>query len=114
MNGSGALSIPSLAALAGTDGIDLRVLNTYALLDSILLSPATYGFTDVTDPCLVGSTPCANPSQYLFWDDQHPTAAGHAIVADAALAVLAPEPGSMTMFGVGLFALVLIRRGVTA
>lgn len=114
VNGSGALSIPSLAALAGTDGISLRVLNTYALLDSILLSPSTYGFTDVTDPCLVGTTPCANPSQYLFWDDQHPTAAGHAIVADAALALLAPEPGSMTLIGAGVLTLVLIRRRVTA
>ena len=71
--------------------------------------------TDVTDACLVGSTPCANPSQYLFWDDQHPTAAGHAIVADAALALLAPEPGSLTLIGAGLFALVFIgRRRITA
>ena len=50
----------------------------------------------------------------LPWDDQHPSAKGHAIVASAALAVLAPEPGSMTLIGAGLFALVLIRRRVTA
>jgi phospholipase/lecithinase/hemolysin len=110
VNGSAGAGLPSLAALAGADGINLQVLNTYALLDSILLSPSTYGFTDVTDSCLVGSTPCANPGQYLFWDDQHPTAAGHAIVGDAALALVTPEPGSITLIGAGLLGLVVIAR----
>jgi len=126
VNGSAPLSLPSLASLAGTDGINLQVLNTYALLDSIILSPATYGFANVTDECVTTNPPditgpgplnyteCANPNSYLFWDYEHPTAAGHQIVADEALALLAPEPGSLTLIGAGLLALGLIRRRLAA
>jgi phospholipase/lecithinase/hemolysin len=109
-NGSVPAGIPSLAALAAAKGVSLQLLNSYALLDSIISSPLTYGFKDVTDQCLVGTTPCANPNQFLFWDDQHPTAAGHALVAQGALALVAPEPGSIALFGAGLLTLGLIRR----
>jgi outer membrane lipase/esterase len=118
VNGSGP--IPSLAGLASTDGVNLQVLNTYLLLDSIVASPATYGLTNVTNAC-VNTTPpdqtgpgplnyteCSDPNSYLFWDYEHPTAAGHQIVADAALAVLAPEPASISLIGVGLIGLALV------
>jgi len=111
VNGSGP--VPSLASLAAANSLNLKVLNTYSLVDSIAATPAPYGFTDVTDPCFNGITVCANPSQYLFWDTQHPTAAGQELVADAALAEIAPtpEPSSITLVGVGLIgALILVRR----
>jgi lysophospholipase L1-like esterase len=49
----------------------------------------------VTDACLEGDefgggTPCENPDVHLFWDGRHATAAGHSILAEAALEVLAP------------------------
>jgi phospholipase/lecithinase/hemolysin len=103
---------PSLAGVAAADGLNLQVLNTYLLLDSVVATPASYGLTDVTDQCLVGTTVCANPSQYLFWDDQHPTAAGHEIVADAAHSLVTPEPGYISLVGVGLIGLVLARRRI--
>jgi phospholipase/lecithinase/hemolysin len=114
VNGGGPL--PSLAALASADGIDINVLDTYSLLDRITSDPAAYGLTNVTDPCLTGEvnfaggTPCATPNQYLFWDGDHPTAAGQAIIADMALAVVTPEPASVLLFGIGLFGLFLMRR----
>ena len=82
---NGAGPIPSLSALGTADGLNLSVLNTYSLVDSIVANPGTYSFTDVTDPCLTGAvnysggTPCANPNQYLFWDALHPTAAADPI-----------------------------------
>jgi phospholipase/lecithinase/hemolysin len=58
----------------------------------------------------VGTTVCATPNQYLFWDDLHPTAAGHAIVGADALALETPEPGSILLVGAGLLGLVGVRR----
>jgi outer membrane lipase/esterase len=110
VHGSGP--IPSLAALAAADSLNLHVLDTYSLLDNVVEHPGTYGFTNVTSPCLVGAvnfaggTPCAptmaGQDQYLFWDDIHPTAAGHAIVAAAAVAPAVPEPGMLSLLVLGL------------
>jgi phospholipase/lecithinase/hemolysin len=105
--------IPGLAA---ADSVNISVLNTYALLDTTVGNPASYGFSNVTQPCLTGEvnyaggTPCANPSQYLFWDQLHPTAAGHEIVAEEALALVTPEPTSISLIAVGLIGLVIRRR----
>jgi phospholipase/lecithinase/hemolysin len=118
VNGSGP--IPSLAAIAGADGLNLHVLDTFSLVDAIVASPGSFGFTNATGACLTGEvdyaggTPCspsvAVQDQYLFWDQIHPTAAGHAVVADAALAVLAPEPGSVLLTASGLLGLGLFLR----
>jgi phospholipase/lecithinase/hemolysin len=54
--------------LATADSVNISVLNTYSLLDTIVANPASYGFSNVTQPCLTGEvnyaggTPCANPS----------------------------------------------------
>jgi phospholipase/lecithinase/hemolysin len=112
VNGSGP--IPSLASLATADHLNLQVLNTYSLLDEIVANPSLYGFTDVADPCLVGTTVCTTPNRYLFWDDQHPTAAGQALVGDVALQVETPEPLTISLAGVGFLGLVLLRRRAKA
>jgi outer membrane lipase/esterase len=103
-----------LAGLAATPGIDLSYLNTFSLLDNAINNPGDYGLTDVTDPCYVGpytggGTVCADPGQYLFWDALHPTAAGQAIIAQAALAAV-PEPATAALFGGGLVGLLAARR----
>jgi phospholipase/lecithinase/hemolysin len=119
----GAGPIPSLAAIAAGDSINISVLDTYELLDAIVADPALYGFTDVTDPCYTGTyagyadvsdpgTVCATPNQYLFWDGQHPTAAGSQLVADAALSVITPEPGSISLIAAGLLGLFVAERRV--
>jgi hypothetical protein len=41
----------------------------------------------------------------------HPTAAGHEILADEALALVTPEPGSISLIAVGLIGLAICRRG---
>jgi phospholipase/lecithinase/hemolysin len=105
-------SLPSVAAGAG---VNLNVLDTYTLLDAIVANGAAYGFTIVDAACLTGEvnfaggTPCsalpAVQNQYVFWDDKHPTSAAQALVADAALAVVTPEPASWLTFAAGLVAI---------
>jgi phospholipase/lecithinase/hemolysin len=112
---NGGSGIPSLGSLATADGVKLSVLDTFSLIDGIVAQPAKFGFTDVTDQCLVGAvnysggTACANPNQYLFWDQLHPTAAGASIVATFAQQAI-PEPATVTMIGVGVLAAILVRR----
>ena len=102
VNGLGAAGIPSLNGIAAADGLNLNVLDTYSLIDGIAANPSLFGFTNVTQPCLTGEvdysggTPCANPNQYLFWDQLHPTAAAQELVAAGALQVV-PEPATLTM-----------------
>jgi outer membrane lipase/esterase len=91
-----------------------------------------YGLTNVNTPCFSGSidtpgTVCANPNEYLFWDNVHPTAAAHQILGNFALAALAgwneadvasaagdplqiPEPTTLVMLACGLLGFGLIRR----
>jgi phospholipase/lecithinase/hemolysin len=67
----------------------VRYFDTFAWMWNLLANPAAYGFTNVTDACFTGFSICANPNEYLFWDDKHPTTAGHAVLADALLGGLA-------------------------
>jgi phospholipase/lecithinase/hemolysin len=116
----GAGSIPSLASIATADSLSLKVLDAYTLLDLMVANPATYGFTDVVDPCVtgavnfVGGTACAASTaaqnKYLFWDQFHPTAAAGAVIGNAALAVVTPEPVSLALTAAGLVYLCLTRR----
>jgi phospholipase/lecithinase/hemolysin len=68
-----------------------RFLHTNSLAEKI--SFAELAHVIVTNPMLAssyytgenslaGAQPCADPSSYLFWDYEHPTASGHAITSE--------------------------------
>jgi len=95
---------------------DLTVyrLDVAGFFADIVAHPASSGLTNVTDSAAPGLEPgdqtydtskfVANPDQYLFWDDLHPTRAGHMLLGEAALAAV-PEPsmvGVILLGGVGL------------
>jgi phospholipase/lecithinase/hemolysin len=104
-----------LKGLAGlkSDGLKIFTLDTYDLLDEIKADPSEFGFTNVTAPCWTGDftnpnsgTLCSpDPSdqdKFLFWDEVHPTEAGHLWAAEfAAEALAAPEPSTWAMMLVG-------------
>lgn len=112
-----AALVDGLKLLNGTPGLSLSILDTFAAIDDIVQNPGKYGLTDVSGRCYEappqdysgGGTVCADPASYLFWDWVHPTAAGHALIADAAFA-LVPEPGSIAVFATGLTVFCTLRR----
>lgn len=84
-------------------------VDTFNLLRSINANPGAYGLMDAKDPCFNGTTVCANPSQYLFWDGFHPTTTADTILANE-FAAAAPEPSSIVLIGSGMSGLIVMVR----
>lgn len=76
-------SVATLAAEGIT--ITLYRLDAYGLLYRLATNPADFGFTNVTDSAQGADV---DPDEYLFWDDIHPTTAGHYQIAAQANALL--------------------------
>lgn len=74
----------ALGALPRRITKSLLLLDAYSYLQEIVEDPERFGLADVRTPCVYtdlshGLDHC---SEYLFWDDVHPTTAGHGILAD--------------------------------
>jgi phospholipase/lecithinase/hemolysin len=91
-NGALRLSLPA----------DVDFYDTASLLRSVVADPGAYGFTNVTDPCFNGTSVCANPSEYLYFDDFHPTTATASFAAQGFLATTVPEPPALVLVLGGL------------
>jgi phospholipase/lecithinase/hemolysin len=66
----------------------LWYLDVGAQFDVMLSSPASFGFSNVTNQALVNGVVNPNVGQFLFWDDVHPTGPAHAILGAAAFEVM--------------------------
>ncbi|MFE1747493.1 SGNH/GDSL hydrolase family protein [Coleofasciculus sp. H7-2] len=91
----------TLASLSQSlNGINLKSLDINSLFNNAITNKEKFGFTNVTGSCLTNYNfpfdlnydVCDNPDSFLFWDDIHPTTAGHKLVADLAFAALTPAP----------------------
>jgi phospholipase/lecithinase/hemolysin len=140
INGYGNSLLDSLANMASTTfnqnlalllnnlgGPDILQFDVYAALNDVVANPGSYGLTNVTDSCYTGEvdgsslngnpvTVCSDPSQYAFWDYEHPTAALHQTLGNMAYAAVSahaasvPEPSSVALLCLSLGGLALVLR----
>jgi phospholipase/lecithinase/hemolysin len=107
-----------LTMLSQTDGFTLSLVDIYGIVDQIAAHPAAFGLTNSTDPCWTGNFTdaasgrvCSSPNSYLFWDNMHPTAAGHRLIANIALRSLpiaVPEPANGGLFMLALSGIIML------
>ena len=100
--------------LDGDAGVS--IFDVFGLQNDVVADPASFGLINVTDACGAPSQQC-DPATALFWDGIHPTAAGHALLAQAML-VAVPEPAEVVLLLCGLVVVAAwqrrARRGVRA
>jgi phospholipase/lecithinase/hemolysin len=85
--------------------------DVYTQFQDMLSNPGSYGFTNTTVAALNNDADypgvvVADPNSHVFWDQTHPTAAGHAILGQDALEALGvtfgfPEPTSLMLLVIG-------------
>jgi len=110
--------MPFIEAAGEGFGLDIDVLDMAGVGQKVVTDATTnggavYGITNVTAPCTgfafsaaLGGTSCAVS---LFADVLHPSAAAHAIIAQAAFD-LVPEPAGLLLVATAMGALVITRR----
>ncbi|OQW88851.1 MAG: hypothetical protein BWK72_07900 [Rhodoferax ferrireducens] len=105
---NGALASALNALGQAMSSIEIIQFDVFGLVNDAVANPAQYGFTNVTEQCVVNLTNgrCSNPDNWLFWDGVHPTAAGHALLGER-FAAAVPEPATWWLL---LPALVLLAR----
>ncbi len=97
----------NIAGLRSTLGISIYLTDILETSAKVHANPAAYGFTNITDGAyLVGDYAATG---YLYWDDIHPTSAGHTLIAQQAIAAI-PEPSAMVLLGMGTLALGWVHR----
>lgn len=95
-----------LGQLTSAAGVHIHTLDTFGLFQNIQANPARFQLSNVTQEGILSGNPSA--PGYLFWDDVHPTTAGHGILAEqAAAAVATPEPSSLALLASGLLGLLV-------
>jgi phospholipase/lecithinase/hemolysin len=74
--------------LEDTLEVQIKRLDVFTLLNSVVVAPGAFGFRNATEPCLtflvVEGYLCDKPKRYLFLDAVHPTTRGHRVLARAA------------------------------
>jgi inosine-uridine nucleoside N-ribohydrolase/phospholipase/lecithinase/hemolysin len=77
----------ALAAISQELGVEIALYDHVAISDEIRANPADFGLTNVDDPYQPVFPPeeppaDAQPDEYYFWDEYHPTARTHEIIGE--------------------------------
>ena len=111
--GFNSLLASELNRLETSLGISIAQLDIFGITRAAMADPASFGFSNVTDPAFDPSTGslASNPDEYFFWDPVHPTRVAHRILGDrAATLVAVPEPSSIVLSGLGVVSLIAVAR----
>ncbi len=100
------------SGLAALDpSLNIIAFDALGLFADVAMNPDTYGFTNVTDSCFNGVSVCANPDEYSLWDNVHPTAAGHRVIARSVLNLIdVPTPSTIALFSLALVVFLRVRK----
>jgi outer membrane lipase/esterase len=89
-NGALAQQIPALKAIS--PGLNIYVVDVFALAGQAAANPPSLGLTNGTDACFntLAAVPavCATPDSYFYWDAYHPTAAASRQLAQNVLTAI--------------------------
>jgi len=79
-------------------GVTVTIADAYGFMNETSANPSLFGLVDVERPFLVYGGG-GDPSQWLYWDDLHPTTRGHEIFAEQVLddLVRSYSPGKGTI-----------------
>lgn len=106
-------------------GVSVTLSNWGYYYDDIIEDPASYGFTNVTDPCRQGGfgggevTICDTPETYFYYWIVHPSDAAHRVVAERlyddlialpAVPAPVPLPASAVLLGGAMLGFGAFRR----
>ena len=85
-----ALAAQLVASRTAAPGLTIYTVDLGAFTAQVVANPSSFGFTNVTSPCVTTSpvSRCATPASFLFWDAFHPTEAAGKLVAQRALTAL--------------------------
>lgn len=85
-----ALSAQIVSLRAASPGLTIYLVDLGAFTAQVFANPSSFGFTNVTAPCVSLSPPslCGTPGSFFFWDAFHPTEATGRLVAQRALTAL--------------------------
>lgn len=87
----------------------VKIVDAFDLLNNWVADPEAFGLINATDSCLSVGADC---STYFFWDDIHPTTAGHNLIADEFVSAVTavPIPSALWLFGSGIVGLIGVAR----
>lgn len=91
-----ALNTQITSARTQLPGINIYVVDLGALTAQVAANPSQFGFMNVTTACVTGTTACATPDTYFYWDSFHPTAATGRLVSARAITALGAAPTSVS------------------
>lgn len=76
----------ALTPLERNSDLNIILSNLFPISEEIAQNPSEFGFSNVANSYLQGllpTDPLADPNQFFFWDQVHPTTRGHTVFAGA-------------------------------